>query len=255
MNRYALKIEYAGTQFHGWQTQPDQETVQGAINLAVKNLDPFSEGVMGAGRTDAGVHATGQVAHIDLYKDWDSCQLQRALNFYLKPKLISIIATAKVDSNFHARFSAVKRHYLYKILNRTPPLTLEKNRYWHVSHKLNLEKMKKGASFLIGKHDFTTFRSTLCQAKSPIKSIDKIEIINTPYSIGSSIQIKFTARSYLHNQIRSIVGTLGKVGSNSWEPERVHLALLSKNRAECGPVAPAAGLYLVKIDYKNDVFS
>jgi len=255
MNRFALKIEYEGTQFHGWQTQPGLETVQGAINLAVKNLDAFSEGVTGAGRTDAGVHATGQVAHIDLKKDWDSYQLQQALNFYLKPKLISITASAKVDFDFHARFSAVKRHYLFKILNRNSPLTLEKNRCWHVRHKLDLKKMKKGASYLIGKHDFTTFRSTLCQAKSPVKSIDKIEILKATSSTGSSIQIKFTARSYLHNQIRSIVGTLGKVGSNSWVPEQVHLALLSKNRAACGPVAPAAGLYLYKIDYKSDIFS
>ena len=254
MNRYALKIEYEGTQFHGWQTQPGLETVQGAINLAVKNLDPFSKGVIGAGRTDAGVHATGQVAHIDFKKNWEPYRLQQALNFYLKPKLISILASAKVESGFHARFSAVKRHYLFKILNRTPPLTLDKNRYWHVNHKLDLKKMKKGASYLIGKHDFTTFRSTLCQAKSPVKSIDKIEILKATSSTGSSIQIKFTARSYLHNQIRSIVGTLGKVGSNSWDPQRVQLALLSKNRAECGPVAPAAGLYLFKIDYENNVF-
>ena len=252
--RYLVRLKYNGSEFNGWQIQPSSPSVQETLEQKLSMLLGMEIKVVGCGRTDTGVHATGQVAHIDFKKAWDPHRLQQALNFYLKPKLISIIASAKVDSDFHARFSAVKRHYLFKILNRTPPLTLDKNRYWHVNHRLDLKKMKKGASYLIGKHDFTTFRSTLCQAKSPIKSIDKIEIINTPYSIGSSIQIKFTARSYLHNQIRSIVGTLGKVGSNSWEPERVNLALLSKNRAECGPVAPAAGLYLVKIDYKNDVF-
>ena len=254
MNRYALKIEYAGTPFHGWQTQPGLETVQGAINLALKNLDPLSEGVTGAGRTDAGVHATAQVAHLDLEKAWDTYQLQQALNYYLKPKLISIVESAKVDTNFHARFSAVKRHYLFKIMSRPFPLTLEKNRYWHVRRSLNLEKMRQGAEFLVGRHDFTTFRSTLCQAKSPIKSIDKIEILKINSFMGPSIHIKFEARSFLHNQIRSIIGTLEKVGADNWDPERVKFALFAKNRAECGPVAPPSGLYLTQIDYEKNIF-
>ena len=254
MNRYALKIEYMGTPFHGWQKQPGLETVQGAINGALKNLDPFSDGVTGAGRTDAGVHATGQVAHVDLEKTWDANKLQQALNFYLKPKLISIVAIVKVNNNFHARFSAVKRHYVFKIINRMPPLTIGKSRYWQVRHPLDIEKMRQGALYLIGKHDFTTFRSTLCQARSPVKSIDKINIAKIESYMGPLIHIEFEARSFLHNQIRSITGTLGKVGSNSWIPQRVEIALSARNRSECGPVAPPSGLYLTKVDYETNIF-
>ena len=254
MNRYALKIEYAGTPFHGWQMQPGLETVQGALNFVLKKLDPSSDGVVGAGRTDAGVHAVGQVAHLDLRKDWNSSELQQAINFYLKPKLIAITAAEKVNNNFHARFSAMKRHYLFKIMNRKPPLTFQKNKYWLVRKKLDIENMKLGAAHLIGTHDFTTFRSTPCQAKSPVKSLDKIEIFKVNTLMGLSIHIKFEARSFLHNQIRSIMGTLEKVGSNRWSPERVALALKAKSRAECGPVAPPYGLYLTKVAYEANIF-
>lgn len=254
MHRYALKIEYVGTPFHGWQKQCGLETVQGAINRALKDLDPFSTGVTGAGRTDAGVHAIGQVAHVDLRKKWNPNQLQKALNFYLKPKLISIVASKEVDSNFHSRFSAIKRHYLYKIVNRTPPLTIEKNTSWHRSHPLDINKMIEGASYLIGKHDFSTFRSTLCQSKSPVKSIDKIEILEVDSFVGRSIEVKFEARSFLHNQIRSIIGTLEKVGSKRWPPDRVKVALKAKNRAQCGPVAPPSALYLIRVDYEKKIF-
>ena len=254
MFRYALKIEYMGTYFHGWQRQENLETVQGAINFALKSLDPFCNGIIGAGRTDAGVHATGQVAHLDLKKNWDPNRLQHALNFYLKPKLIAIIGVAEVDSNFHSRFSAIKRHYLFKIMNRSAPLTLEKHRFWHVGRPLDIKKMEQAASYLIGKHDFTTFRSSLCQAKSPIKSIDLIKISKTNSSEGNTIEVKLEARSFLHNQVRSIVGTLEKVGSKVWPPERVKSALDSKNRSECGPVAPPSGLYLSRVDYPENIF-
>ena len=244
-----------GTNFHGWPKQKNLETVQGAINSALKNLDALSNGVTGAGRTDAGVHATGQVAHLDLQKNWDLTRLQHALNFYLKPKLIAIVGVAKVDSYFHSRFSAVKRHYIFKIINRPAPLTLEKNRFWHVGRPLDVQRMEQAASYLIGKHDFTTFRSSLCQAKSPIKTIDQIKIFETISKIGSTIEVQLEARSFLHNQVRSIVGTLEKVGSKVWPPERVESALASRNRSECGPVAPPSGLYLTHIDYPRNVFS
>ena len=254
MHRYAIKIEYVGTSFHGWQIQPNQETVQGYVNFALQKLDPLAEGVVGAGRTDAGVHATGQVAHLDLAKAWDPDRLQQALNFHLKNKLIAIIACAQTSSNFHARFSATKRHYVYKILNRHPRLTLDRNMYWHVSQILDLKKMNEGAAYLIGKHDFTTFRSSLCQSKSPVKSIDKIKIFSKKSELGSAIHFEFEARSFLHNQIRSIIGTLAKVGSNKWHPKKVKHALIAKDRSKCGPVAPAEGLYLTKVKYKEKIF-
>ena len=244
-----------GTYFHGWQRQEALETVQGAINSALKNLDPQCNGVTGAGRTDAGVHATGQVAHLDLKNNWDLTRLQYALNFYLKPKLIAIVGVAKVDSNFHSRFSAIKRYYLFKILNRPAPLTLEKDRFWHVGRPLDIKRMEHAASYLIGNHDFTTFRSSLCQAKSPIKSIEKIKISKTISAKGTTIEVRLEARSFLHNQVRSIVGTLEKVGSKVWAPERVESALASKNRSQCGPVAPPSGLYLTQVDYPEKIFN
>ena len=255
MFRYALKIEYMGTYFHGWQRQKNLQTVQGEINTALKRLDPRCNGVTGAGRTDAGVHATGQVAHLDLEKNWDLTRLKYALNFYLKPKLIAIVGVAKVDANFHSRFSAIKRHYLFKIMNRAAPLTLEKNRFWHVGRPLDIESMEQAASYLIGKHDFTTFRSSLCQAKSPVKSIDQITISKMVSISGTTIEVQLEARSFLHNQVRSIVGTLEKVGSKVWSPERVQSALASKNRSKCGPVAPPSGLYLIHVDYPENIFA
>ena len=244
-----------GTYFHGWQRQEKLETVQGAINSAIKKIDPLSSGVTGAGRTDAGVHATGQVAHLDLKKSWDLTRLQYALNFYLRPKLIAIVKVAKVDQDFHSRFSAVKRHYLFRIMNRPAPLTLEKHRFWHVGRPLDVQRMNQAASYLIGKHDFTTFRSSLCQAKSPIKSIEQIKISRSICKIGTTIEVRLEAKSFLHNQVRSIVGTLEKVGSKVWNPERVESALASKNRSQCGPVAPPSGLYLTHVEYPENIFS
>lgn len=254
MFRYALKIEYDGSNFHGWQKQKNLETVQGAINKSIKFLDPYSEGVTGAGRTDTGVHATGQVGHVDLNRKWDAHELRNAINYHLKPNLIAIIDVVKVSNLFHSRFSAMKRTYLYKIFSRAAPLTLEKNRSWYLRQPLNREKMIDGASYLIGSHDFTTFRSSLCQAKSPLKSIEKISIAQRGYLNGSIIEINIEAKSFLHNQVRSIAGTLEKVGSGHWPPEKVGEVLAAKNRSACGPVAPAAGLYLTKVDYSDKLF-
>ena len=254
MFRYALKIEYDGTLFHGWQKQSQLKTVQGEINLALRNLDNLSEGVTGAGRTDAGVHATGQVAHVDMNTEWEPIKLQNALNYYLKPRPIAIVGAVKVNSNFHSRFSAQERYYLFKILIRPAPLTLDKNRFWHVRRHLDVKKMVEGASYLIGRHDFTTFRSSSCQAKSPIKTIEKIIINETEIELGSVIEIRLKAQSFLHNQVRSIAGTLEKVGSGNWVPEQVGAALSKKNRTACGPVAPPMGLYLTKINYREPIF-
>ena len=254
MFRYALKIEYDGSNFYGWQKQPDLETIQGVINNCIKILDPFSEGVVGAGRTDTGVHAIGQVAHVDLEKEWNPKELQNAINYYLKPNLISIIAVERVSPEFHARFSALRRYYVYKIFIRNAPLALEKNRYWYLKKSLNKDKMMDGANYLIGRHDFTTFRSSLCQSKSPLKSIDKITISEYSYLNGSIIEIHIQAKSFLHNQVRSIAGTLQKVGTKSWPPERVGEVLEAKNRSACGPVAPPEGLYLTQVDYDKILF-
>ena len=249
MPRYALKIEYEGSTFHGWQKQKNLQTVEGELNKAMSKLEVLAQGVYGAGRTDSGVHAKGQVAHIDLGKKWNSDQLQNALNFHLKNRAISILAVEKVEDKFHARFSAVERHYEYRILLRTPPAVLEKGRHWQIRRSLNVQNMQKAANFLIGKHDFTTFRSSLCQANSPVKTINDISISEISIPHGSSLIIRLRAQSFLHNQVRSIVGSLEKVGSNKWPPEKILTILLAANRSHCGPTAPACGLYLVRVDY------
>ncbi len=254
MYRYALTIEYDGTNFHGWQIQKKLPTIQGAINFAIAKIQSSFEGITGAGRTDSGVHASGQVAHLELNKNWEPFRLQQALNFHLKPKPIAIIKVNRVVDDFHARFSAIERHYQFKIVNRDSPLTFQQNRYWLVKRKLNIRKMQKAANYLIGCHDFTTFRSSLCQAKSPVKTMKQIEIISTNTELWPSIEINIKAKSFLHNQVRSIVGTLEKVGSNTWEPEQVAAALVAKNRNECGPVAPPYGLYLAKVIYPQNLF-
>jgi len=254
MYRYAMKIEYDGTDFHGWQKQRNLSTVQGEMNSAFSNLERDTDGVLGAGRTDSGVHAIGQVAHVDLKRHWPPNQLQKAINFYLKPKPISVAKVQKVDSSFHARFSAIERQYLYRIFVRSYPLTFSKNSFWYIKRNLDIEKMQQGANYLVGTHDFTTFRSSLCQAKSPVKSLKSIKIQQEKDGSGLIIEINFKARSFLHNQVRSIVGTLEKVGSGNWEPSRVKSALTSKNRAECGPVAPPTGLYLKGVLYDKNTF-
>ena len=254
MNRYALKIEYDGTGYHGWQKQKECKTIQGEIELAFLKFLGQTVKVFGSGRTDSGVHALAQVAHVDLEKRWLPEEVQGALNFFLKEKPISILEVSRVCDDFHARFSAKYRIYEYKILIRRAPLTLHKNRYWHLNRPQNTTMMKTGARFLVGTHDFTTFRSSICQANSPVKTMDRISITERKMTNGQQICIEFKARSFLHNQVRSLVGSLEKVGSNKWIPKHIEFILNSKDRTQCGALAPPDGLYLKEIKYKNQLF-
>ncbi|MEM1316610.1 MAG: tRNA pseudouridine(38-40) synthase TruA, partial [Pseudomonadota bacterium] len=206
-------------------------------------------GIMGAGRTDAGVHATGQVAHCDLEKDWDPFRLTEALNWHLKPAPAAVLSAEPVAHDFHARFDAVERRYLYRIAVRRAPLALEAGRLWRSPAPLDVEAMREGASALIGRHDFTTFRSTLCQAKSPVKTMDEISVETVAATGGEEVRLRFRARSFLHNQVRSVVGTLERVGAGKWPPSRVAEALEARDRSACGPVAPPQGLYLTEVRY------
>lgn len=257
MPRFALKIEYDGGPFAGWQAQADQPSVQGAVEAALARLDAgFAAGarIAAAGRTDAGVHATGQVAHADLEKDWDPFRLSEALNWHLKPAPVAVLAAAPVDEAFHARFAALGRRYTFRLISRRAPVTHERGRVWQVLGPLDLAAMQEGAGHLVGHHDFTTFRSTICQAKSPVKSLDEIEIEALPVPHGTEYRFHLAARSFLHNQVRSIVGTLERVGAGSWSPDRVRQALEAKDRAACGPVCPPQGLYLTAAVYPVDPF-
>ena len=255
MPRYAFKIEYHGAAFAGWQRQTEHPSVQGAIEAALSRIGKGDYTIGAAGRTDAGVHATGQVAHVDLVKAWDPFRLAEAINFHLKPAQVAIVDCALVEDDFHARFSAVERRYLFRLVQRRAPMVHEKGLVWQVQNPLDVAAMRAGAAHLIGHHDFTTFRSTMCQAASPVKTIDEIEIIEVPVQNGREIQFRLRARSFLHNQVRSFVGTLERVGAGSWAPDRVRDALQSCDRAACGPVCPPHGLYLSSVEYQNDPFA
>jgi len=254
MPRFALRVEYDGRPFSGWQRQPDRPSVQGALEAAAARIDPAGPLVTGAGRTDAGVHATGQVAHLDLSRDWDPFRLAGALNAHLRPHPVAVTAVAEVPDDFHARFSAIGRSYVFRVVVRRAPLVHDRGMAWRVGRPLDLEAMREGAAHLIGLHDFTTFRSTLCQAKSPVKTIDSIEIKELPYSGGAEFRFHLRARSFLHNQVRGIVGTIEKVGAGAWPPARVAEALAARDRAACGPVSPPDGLSLVEVGYPDDPF-
>ncbi|MCC6863896.1 MAG: tRNA pseudouridine(38-40) synthase TruA [Rhodobacteraceae bacterium] len=256
MPRYAINIEYDGTPFNGWQRQyGGQPTVQASIEAALAELEPGPHTIAAAGRTDTGVHATGQVATVDLAKDWDPFRLQGALNYHLRLTPISILRVVIVAPEFHARFSAIERRYLFRIVARRAPMALDKNRVWQVIDPLDLTSMQQGAAHLIGKHDFTTFRSSLCQAISPVKTLNELTITETPLPIGTEYRFTLRARSFLHNQVRSIVGTLHRVGTGGWPPSRVAEALAARDRAACGPVSPPQGLYLTGIGYEQDPFA
>jgi len=256
MTRYAFLIEYNGAVFHGWQRQSGgQLSVQGALETALAALDPSAPTVTGAGRTDAGVHASGQVAHADLAKEWDPFRLCAAINWHLSPAPVAVLAARPVADDFHARFSAIERRYLFRVQSRRAPEVLDKGAVWRVPFDLDPDAMREGAAYLIGKHDFTTFRSSICQAKSPVKSIDEITITQTPALGGVETQFRLRARSFLHNQVRSIVGTLERVGAGAWPSDRVGAALAEANRAACGPVAPPQGLYLTGVSYPADPFA
>ena len=255
MPRYALKIEYDGGPFNGWQRQSGgQRTVQGALEQALAQLDA-PQTIAAAGRTDAGVHATGQVAHCDLTKDWDTFRLMGAINAHLRPAPVSVVAAVQVPDDFHARFSARERRYLFRLVQRRAPVTHDRGLVWQVLHPLSLDAMQAGAAHLIGHHDFTTFRSALCQASSPMKTLDAVGITQHHYPHGTEYRFSLRARSFLHNQVRSIVGTLERVGAGSWQPVDVKTALAAKDRAACGPVCPPQGLYLTGVGYPDDPFS
>ena len=255
MPRYALRIEYDGTPFHGWQRQRDLASVQSSIEAAVRRLEPDAAAIGAAGRTDAGVHALGQVAHCDLARAWPPFRLMEALNHHLKPAPVAVTACARVADGWHARFSATRRRYLFRLLLRRAPASLESRLVWQVRRDLELAAMREGAAHLVGHHDFTTFRSTICQAKSPVKTLEKLDIEEVQGLSGRELHFHLQARSFLHNQVRSIVGTLERVGAGAWRPDDVAAALAARDRAACGPVCPPQGLYLAGVEYPQDPFA
>jgi tRNA pseudouridine38-40 synthase len=248
MPRYKLTVEYDGRPFVGWQVQENGPSVQGRLMQAIRAFCGERVGIQGAGRTDAGVHALGQVCHFDLTRDWEAARVQDALNAKLRPDPIAVIAAEKVDASFDARFSAVKRHYLYRIINRRADLTFERGRAWRIGKPLNSGAMHAAAQRLVGQHDFTTFRHIDCQAKSPTKTLDALDVRR----IKDDIHITASARSFLHTQVRSMVGALALVGEGKWTADDVSAALEKKDRTACAPVAPPDGLYLVRVDYPED---
>jgi tRNA pseudouridine38-40 synthase len=245
MSRYKLIIEYDGTPFVGWQAQDNGVSVQAVLSDAIAAFAGERVAVGAAGRTDAGVHALGQVAHIDLAKDWDAETVRDAINFHLRPQPVAVLAAERAAADFDARFSAVKRHYLYRITNRRADLALDQNRAWRVPRPLDAEAMHAAAQRLIGRHDFTTFRSTECQAKSPVKTLDNLDVLRA----GCEIRVTASARSFLQHQVRSMVGSLVHVGEGKWSIDDLGAALAARDRATCGQVAPPQGLYLVRVDY------
>jgi tRNA pseudouridine38-40 synthase len=247
MPRYKLTIEYHGGPFVGWQRQENGPSVQGALEAALARLGENAT-VTGAGRTDAGVHATGQVAHADLSRDWEPFRLSEALNHHLRPAPVAVLGAARIDAGFHARFSAVRRHYVYRIICRRAPLTVDSGLAWRVGYALDLGLMREAAAALVGRHDFTTFRSAQCQAASPLKTLDEVRVERE----GDEMRFRLHARSFLHNQVRSLVGTLERVGAGRWPAARVAEALAARDRAACGPVAPPDGLYLARVDYPEE---
>ena len=256
MPRYALLVEYDGAPFNGWQRQAGgQPSVQGAIEAAIARIEPAAPTIAAAGRTDTGVHGTGQVSHVDLGREWDPFRLAGAINHHLRPLPVAVLAAARVDDDFHARFSAHERRYMFRLLCRRAPATHEAGKVWQVPHQLDVDVMREGAAHLLGLHDFTTFRATMCQAKSPIKTIDEITLTRHEVPMGHEIRLFLRARSFLHNQVRSIVGTLERVGAGAWSPDRVRVALEARDRAACGPVCPPEGLYLTGVGYAADPFA
>jgi tRNA pseudouridine38-40 synthase len=245
MPRYKLILEYDGTPFVGWQLQENGPSVQGRLAEAIKAFSGEETVTRGAGRTDAGVHALGQVAHFDLAKDWSAYKVRDALNAQLRPDPVSVLECEQVAGDFDARFSAIARHYRYRIANRRGPLALDRNRAWQVVHPLDAAAMHDAAQLIVGHHDFSTFRSAECQAASPVKTLDRLAVSRD----GEEIRIEASARSFLHNQVRSMVGSLKLVGEGKWAARDLKGALEARDRAACGPVAPACGLYLVKVDY------
>jgi tRNA pseudouridine38-40 synthase len=243
--RYRLTIEYDGSPFAGWQIQADRLTVQGVLTDAVAALTGERVRVQGAGRTDAGVHALAQVAHFDASRDWETDTVRDALNAHLRPHPVAVLAAERVGDDYNARMSARKRHYRYVIVNRRADLALERGRAWRLPRRLDDAAMHQAAQRLVGKHDFTTFRSTECQAKSPVKTLDQLDVVRE----GDRVHVVASARSFLHNQVRSMVGSLVMVGESRWSADDLTRVLEARDRTACGQVAPPDGLYLVRVDY------
>ncbi len=248
MPRYRLIIEYDGSGFVGWQRQANGQSVQEAIERAVLGFSGELVDVVGAGRTDTGVHATHQVAHLDLGRDWTLDTVRDAINFHIRPHSVCILRAELAAPTFHARFDAISRAYTYVILNRKPPPVLERNQVWHVTAPLDADVMNDAAQELVGKHDYTTFRAAACQALSPVKTVDSLTVQRD----GNHIIVHARARSFLHHQMRSFVGALRYVGEGKWSRADLADALAARNRARCAPVAPAGGLTLVAVDYPDD---
>jgi tRNA pseudouridine38-40 synthase len=246
MPRYRLTLEYDGTPFAGWQSQPGLATVQGTLETAFNNFTGETVDVRGAGRTDAGVHALGQVAHVDLARALDTRKIREALNFYLRGNPISVLQCEEANADFDARFSASSRHYLFRILNRRAPPAVDLDRVWHVMGLLDAEAMHEAAQGLLGRHDFTTFRAAACQAPSAVRTLDQLDVRR----VGEEVHVETSARAFLHSQVRSMVGSLKRVGEGKWRPRELAAALAARDRTACGPVAPPSGLYLVRVGYR-----
>ena len=246
--RYRLTVEYDGGPFVGWQRQDNGPSVQGALEAAGLALTGEPAPVAGAGRTDAGVHALAMTAQIDLCRAFDPHTVREALNAHLRPAPVSVLSAEEAPEGWHARFSCGRRRYLYRILDRRPPPALDRARVWHVRHTLDADAMQAAARALIGRHDFTTFRSVHCQSASPEKSLDEVRVAR----VGDELHLSLSARSFLHNQVRSIAGTLERVGAGAWPVASVGEALAARDRSACGPVAPSRGLYFVSAHYGED---
>jgi tRNA pseudouridine38-40 synthase len=250
MPRYRAIVEYDGTPFVGWQAQARGVSVQGRLTEAITAFTGEVVTVRGAGRTDSGVHARGQVCHFDLAKAWPAATVRDALNFHLKPDPVAVVDCTETTATFDARFSAVRRHYLYRIICRRAPLVLERDRAWRLPMALDVAAMQAGAAHLVGRHDFTTYRAAGCQAASPVKTLDQLQV---QADTEGEVRIAAVARSFLHNQVRSMVGSLKLVGEGRWEPADMGRALEAKDRSRCGPVAPPQGLYLMRVDYPDPI--
>ena len=245
MPRYKLTVEYDGTPFCGWQRQKDRMSVQQALEEAIFRFSGEEAVTQASGRTDAGVHALGQVVHFDLSTDRDPFRVREALNYHLRPNPVAVVECVLVDETFEARFSALARHYEYRILTRRAPPALERNHVWHVPMPLDAEVMHEAAQRILGRHDFTTFRSSECQAKSPIRTLDHFAVRREL----DHIVVTASARSFLHHQVRSMVGALKLVGEGKWTPDDFRAALDAADRSRCGGMAPSTGLFFVKVDY------
>jgi len=245
MPRYRLMIEYDGTPFVGWQMQAGALSVQGLIADAIAAFSGERVGLHGAGRTDAGVHALAQVAHFDLAKEWGTDTVRDALNAHLRPHPIAVLTAERTSEDFDARFSATRRHYRYRIVNRRADLALDRSRAWRVARPLDATAMHAAAQCLVGRHDFTTFRAAECQAKSPVKTLDRLAVER----LDEEVRVHASARSFLHHQVRSMVGSLVLVGDGKWSAEDLNAALAARDRSMCAPLAPPEGLYLAAVDY------